>query len=233
MSCRNLLSLPSKTPKNMLYFLTGSTPTRFLIQRRRLVYLHHVINQDKESLLKSFFEYQLKTRKRKDWASTILKDLEEFKISLSLNEIQNIQISIWKEKIQVQSINNSLIFLNSKVGTKSQPYMELKMSKYLCPNDYMSLDTSKFVAKTHCHMIETVKTNFKHGFEPNLLSNSCKVKECNQSHLLYCSSLIGSNQLVTYIPNYEDIFNDEDTEEQNFIAQIMMANLKLKKEIEK
>ena len=107
------------------------------------------------------------------------------------------------------------------------------MSKYLCPNDYMSLNTSKFVAKTQCHMIETVKTNFKHEYEPNLLCNSCKVKECNQSHLLYCSSIIGSNQLVTYIPNYEDIFNDEDTEEQNFIAQIMMANLKLKKEIEK
>ena len=119
---------------------------------------------------------------------------------------------------------------NSKVGTKSQPYMELKMSKYLCPNDYMSLNTSKFVAKTQCHMIETVKTNFKHEFEPNLLCNSCKVKECNQSHLLYCSALIGSNQRVTYIPNYEDIFNDEVTEELNFIAHIIMANLKRKKD---
>ena len=106
------------------------------------------------------------------------------------------------------------------------------MSKYLCPNHYMSIDTSKCVAKPQCHMIETVKT-FKHEFEPNLLCYSCKVKEWNQSHLLYCSALLGSNQLVTYIPNYEDIFNDEDTEELNIISQLMMANLKLKKETEK
>ena len=52
---RKLLSLPSKTPRQMLYFLTGSTPIRVLIQRRRLVYLHHILNQDKESLLKTFF----------------------------------------------------------------------------------------------------------------------------------------------------------------------------------
>ena len=34
---RKLMSLPSKTPKQMLYFLTGSTPIRLTIQRRCLV----------------------------------------------------------------------------------------------------------------------------------------------------------------------------------------------------
>ena len=82
-------------------------------------------------------------------------------------------------------------------------------------------------------MVENIKSNFKQEYLPNLICNSCGKNECNQPHLLYCEALIGSNQLITYIPNYEDIFNDEDTEEQNFIAQIMMANLKLKKEIEK
>ena len=60
------------------------------------------------------------------------------------------------------------------------------------------------------------------------------ISECNQSHLICCNALIGigSNQLVTYIPNQEDIFNDEETEEQNFIAQIMIENLKRKKGLE-
>ena len=43
--------------------------------------------------------------------------------------------------------------------------------------------------------------------------------------------LLGSNQLVTYIPNYEDIFDDDNPEEQYFIANILMANLKKKKEL--
>ena len=224
---------PSKTPRQMLYFLTGSTPIRVLIQRRRLVYLHHILNQDKESLLKTFFEQQLKTRKPKDWASRIIKDLEEFEINISLNEIQNTPISQWKEKIKIQSIKNSLSFLNSKLGSKSQSYSELKMSKYLCPNEHFSIETAKFIAKAQCHMIETIKMNFKHEYEPNFICNSCRNSECNQSHLIYCNALIGSNQLITYIPNYEDIYNDEETEEQTFVAKIMIKNLKRKKEIEK
>ena len=82
-------------------------------------------------------------------------------------------------------------------------------------------------------MVENVKANFKQEYLPNLICNSCGRNECNQSHLLYCEALIGSNQLITYIPIYEDIFNDNNVEEQYFIANIMIANLKKKKDIEK
>ena len=43
--------------------------------------------------------------------------------------------------------------------------------------------------------------------------------------------MIVSNQLVTYIPNYEDLFNDDNIEEMYLIANILMTNLKRKKEI--
>ena len=81
-------------------------------------------------------------------------------------------------------------------------------------------------------MVETVKTNFLGAYKPDLVCKSCQISECNQPHLLYCAKLIGSNELVTYIPEYEDIFNDEDPKEQCFIARLMMTNLKKKKELE-
>ena len=81
-------------------------------------------------------------------------------------------------------------------------------------------------------MIETVKMNFKETYKPDLVCKSCSLSECNQSHLLNCSKLIGSNQLVSYIPEYQDIFNDDDPKEQCYIASLMMENLKKKKEIE-
>ena len=127
---------------------------------------------------------------------------------------------------------NALSYLNSNLGRKSQTHTELKMSCFLCPNDYLTLDTAKFIAKVQCHMVETIKSNFKQEYLPNLICNSCGQNECNQSHLLYCKALIGSNQLITYIPNYEDIYNNDNVEEQFFIANIMIANLKKKKEIE-
>ena len=83
-------------------------------------------------------------------------------------------------------------------------------------------------------MVETVKTNFPGAYKPDLVCTSCQISECNQPHLLYCDKLIGSNELVTYIPEYPDIFNDEDPKEQCFIDRLMMTNKKEKeKNIEK
>ena len=42
----------------------------------------------------------------------------------------------------------------------------------------------------------------------------------------------GENNLVSYIPNYIDIFNDNDSKEQHYIANLMMENLKNKKVFE-
>ena len=55
MALRKLMNLPSKTPKVMLYFITGSTPIRFTVKRRRIVYLHHILNQREDSLIRLFF----------------------------------------------------------------------------------------------------------------------------------------------------------------------------------
>ena len=134
--------------------------------------------------------------------------------------------------IKAKATENALLFLNSSIGSKSQAYKELKLSFYLSSQSEVPIETAKFIAKVQSHMIESIKMNFQSHYKPNLVCNSCKISQCDQSHLLYCSKLIGSNQLISYIPNYEDIFNDDDPEEQCYIAHILMENLKKKKEIE-
>ena len=81
-------------------------------------------------------------------------------------------------------------------------------------------------------MIENVKSNFKENYKPNLVCNSCNLSECNQEHLLECSALIGKNELLTYIPNYIDIFDNENIHEQMYISKLMIENLKREKTIE-
>ena len=108
----------------MLYFLTGSTPIRFTVQRRLLVYLQHILKQDKESLLRTFFIHKFETRKTKDWATKIIKDLSEFNITMTMNEIQNTSSSAWKEKVKTQTQINALLYPNSNLGSKSQEHAE-------------------------------------------------------------------------------------------------------------
>ena len=107
------------------------------------------------------------------------------------------------------------------------------MSNFLTSQDHeISIETAKFIAKAQTHMIETIKMNFQSSHTPNLQCNSCNISECNQSHLLYCTKLIEINEIVTYTPEYEDIFNDSDPKDQLHIANIMIENWKKKKKVE-
>ena len=85
---RMLLSLPDKTPKQMLYLLTGSIPITFKIKQRRLIYLHHILNCDDESLLKTFFLRQYETRKNNDWATQVVNDMKSYDVNLTMEEIK-------------------------------------------------------------------------------------------------------------------------------------------------
>ena len=71
-------------------------------------FLHHIINQNKESLLRPFFEHQMQTRKFKDWASQILKDLIDFQIDLIIDEIKFIKEETWKSILKSKAAENAL-----------------------------------------------------------------------------------------------------------------------------
>ena len=80
-------------------------------------------------------------------------------------------------------------------------------------------------------MLENIKSNFKNKHEENLLCKICQIENCTQKHLLYCKKLLGLNEYLTYIPEYEDIFDDDNIEEQMYIAKVMMENHTRKKKI--
>ena len=107
------------------------------------------------------------------------------------------------------------------------------MSNFLSSDNHeIPIETAKCIAKVQTHMVETIKMNFQSNFNPNFLCDLYQTSECNQSHLFYCTKLIGSNELISYIPDYEDIFDDNNPEEQLYVANIMIENLKKKKKIE-
>ena len=133
----------------------------------------------------------------------------------------------------MKSYEFALEFLNTNQGSKSTKNKELNMSPYLSANNEgISIQIACFIAKTQTHMIENIKNNFKEQYKPNLACNSCNKSICDQKHLLECSELIGKNEILSNIPNYQDIFNDEDIKEQEYIASLLIENLKRKKVLE-
>ena len=105
--------------------------------------------------------HQLKTRKPKDWATRVLKDISDFEIDLQMDEIRKTPVNIWKERVKLKTEDLALQYLNSNIGSKSRKYHKLQMSPYLSPNDKVPVDIAKFIAKAQSYMIENVKMNFQ------------------------------------------------------------------------
>ena len=79
---RQLMDCSSNVPSDLLYLEQEVTPIRFLVKTRRLLYLHHILQQKKDSLLHRFFMAQLEKPTYRDWASQVLEDLEDFNIDI-------------------------------------------------------------------------------------------------------------------------------------------------------
>ena len=74
----------SKCPTHLLYLEGGQVPARFLIQKYKLNYLHHIMQQDNQSTLYNFFQAQLDNPVRGDWCSEVKSYLSEMNLTFDL-----------------------------------------------------------------------------------------------------------------------------------------------------
>ena len=92
-----ILSAHSKTPKVLLYLETGNIPLRFTIQSRRMNFLWYILNEEDNSLIKTFFMAQYENPSKGDWVSQIQIDLIELGINYTFDQItlrENILVKI-------------------------------------------------------------------------------------------------------------------------------------------
>ena len=81
---RNFMNCSYMVPKDLLYLELAITPIRYIIQTRILLYLHHILQQKKESLLYRFFVTQLSNPTPRDLRSKRKPEVEVWKHKLSV-----------------------------------------------------------------------------------------------------------------------------------------------------
>ena len=86
----NLLEVARTVPYDLLCLELGVEPLRFLIMRKRLIYLQHILKQKESSLVRQFLITQSLNPRRKDWVTTIKQDLQHLEIIITSLEIQEI-----------------------------------------------------------------------------------------------------------------------------------------------
>ena len=101
------------------------------------------------------------------------------------------------------------------------------MAGYLSPSEVdMSICEKKWLMKCRLEDID-ISCNFRWKQE-NTLCRTCIFTEMNQQHLLEFNYLLGKCEIVTYIPEYMDIFK-EDIEAQIYTCRVIKKNYTLMK----
>ena len=98
-------------PISQLYLESGVNLARHEIQKRRLMYLKYLLDQDKESKIQRFLFLQLQYPTKGDWASMYRHDLNELDIQLTLSDIQKMTRNSFKQLIRniiYQALNGKL-----------------------------------------------------------------------------------------------------------------------------
>ena len=107
---RKLLKAPITTPKEIIFLELGVLPLRDIIKQRRLNFLFYIIKQKDESMIKRVFQSQIKNKSKKDWITTILKDIEELNLNVTFEDIKKMSKGHWtniiKESIKYNVFRN-------------------------------------------------------------------------------------------------------------------------------
>ena len=86
----------AKSPTEMLYLETAQIPVKQVISSRRLMYLHNILKQQDEELIKRIYCAMKESPMKDDWVINVEKDLNELGINLSDEEIFKLTKSQFK-----------------------------------------------------------------------------------------------------------------------------------------
>ena len=69
-----------------------------------------------------------------------------------------------------------------------------------------------------------IKSHFR-NMHANTICDGCQREESKTNHTLICNALLGGNKIVTYIPNIQDLYG-ENEDEQVYISRLLQENIR-------
>ena len=175
------------------------------------MYLHYIMTSPKNEMLYRVFKAMMRNPSKGDWIELVQKDLIDYEIGESFEQIGKIKAETFKKKVKKAGRKysfNKLITekLKHKKGNLLK-YSELKIQNYLISDNFTTKE-SKFLFKIRTHMLN-VKANFKEKYkndsqseEEYLRCDLCSKHIDNQENLLICESLDISENI-----EYKDMFS--------------------------
>ena len=96
---KKCLNSHSKTVRENYYLETGKLQIRYILSKRRLMYLHHILTRDKTELIFKVYQAQGLIPTRGVWYTMIQNEKVKYNIQLSDNNISQMSKRSFKKLV--------------------------------------------------------------------------------------------------------------------------------------
>ena len=212
MFIRKLVKGHSKTAKEAFYLETGLLPIRFVIMKRRLMYLHHILQRSESEIIRRVYEIQKLIPTRNDWFGLVRNTMKDLKIDMDDDMIMQMNKDKFKAIVSCAVEESAIQYLNRIAAShsKSEDLINTRLIKEQYFEDQrFSRSEVELLFALRTRTVRDIKANFPSQYGRNLTCDLCEVAVCCQEHLLSCVRL----QAHVNIPGdacYSDLFRNTD-----------------------
>ena len=140
---RNVLSVTGNPSKVFMMLELGIIPVRFVIMKKRMQFLHYILNESTESMIRKVYDTLKQDYRNGDFVSQTNGDRITLDINLDDSEIKSFSKGMWKNVIdkKIKSVAFEYLIEENlqKENTKDILFKSLDMSGYLKENKRKSL----------------------------------------------------------------------------------------------
>ena len=217
---RNLFDLPIHIPTPALIFSFGTLYTHFRIEKRRLTYLHRILNRPDTHWTKKTFHHLFE--QNIGWGKTIKQTLQSLGLPTDLSEIQNKRPNEWKNqvntKIEIKNKTRLIDDCHKMVdGQKTQKTKTRHIIGQLTNEQYtrmpspelqsLSKQETKTILISRFRMLEC-GVNFKGS--NTTVCQTCKKTDDETHRLNHCTRFRAINCYDDDVkPNFNDIYSSD------------------------
>ena len=221
---RSILNAHSKIPREALYLETKSIPIRYIIASRRLMYLHTILQKNKDELVRKIYEAQKVDPVQGDFVEMIKDEKESLGINLDEKEIQTMSKMKFKTYVKekvVRAAFKYLLDIKQKHSKMSRiMYAKFEVSQYLS-SPLFNTESRTLLLAMRTRTVNGIRCDFPGLYQDRQCPLYCG-EDDTLDHIITCSVLRThhtSNSLASDTVRFEDVFST-DIHKQKEITEL-------------
>ena len=211
----------------MKYLELGAIPIRFLIMKRKILFLQYILKQDKKSMIYNILKAIQDEPRKNDFVTTCKKYIETLKMNITFEEIEKMSKFQLRRILVEQIKNEALVYLKNQQSKQEKireiVFNELKMQNYLSDGD-RNIEVSKIIYKARGQTLD-IKTQKRWKYS-DVTCEGCHKNIESGEEVLKCDNLGENDKKIEYTWFFSDMVS-----KQIAAGKMMLEKLKKRKQL--